>query len=229
VFDSIRDGDKLQIRRVNYDEMYLTVLKKYDDKIHVYAETNLIIGWGYQIINRNNYHILENVTSFDKRYLNNIELVSPDIIGLSFTDCPDILYDLRNQLSSTVLNSIHIFAKIETKYAINRIHDLINAAEGIVIGRDDLLAWYSQIEINELVNSIILLCKAKNIPVIPASNYFLSLGHNEEMTKDEYDMLLSLLSYKPDYVYVNETNKNPDWRIFCNTIKLLLKETEGKL
>ena len=123
---------------------------------------------------------------------------------------------------------IKIFAKIETKYAIDRMNDLIDVADGIIIGRDDLLVWYSQTMINELVKSIILLCKARNIPVIPASNYFLSLGHDEEMIKEEHDTLLSLLSLRPEYVYVNETNKNSNWRVFCDAINLLLKESEER-
>ena len=219
----------MQIRRVNNDQMYFSIIKKYDNKIYVYAETNIIIGWGYQVINKNNYHILKKITSVDKKYLKNIKKISPDIVGLSFVDSSDIVNDLRQHIFKLAENKIKIYAKIETKYAIDKINDLIDVADGIIIGRDDLLAWYSQSMINELVNSIILLCKARNIPVIPASNYFLSLGHNEEMTKEEHDTLLSLLSFKPEYVYINETNKNCNWRVFCDAIKLLFKELGEKL
>ena len=228
IFDAIREGDRLQVRRVNYDEMFLTVLKKYNDKIYVYAETNVIIGWGYQIINKNNYCILKKITSYDRAYIKDIGKISPDIIGLSFTDCTDIICDLRKQLSAIIQHRIKVFAKVETKYAVEQIQDLTDIADGVIIGRDDLLAWYTQTEVNELVKTVVQLCKEKNIPVVPASNYFLSLGHSKEMTKEEYGTLMSLLAIKPEYVYVNETNKNPDWKIFSNTINLLLKQAEGK-
>ncbi len=226
VFNSIKCGDVLEIRRVNYERMYLTVLKKDDNKVCVCAKTKIIIGWGYHILNRSNYHTLKEITLQDEGYITHMESPSSDIIGLSFADCPEIVKNLRDLLIELGNGGVKIFAKIETRFAVDRLNDIIDVADGIIIGRDDLLAYYSKTEVDELVNGIIIMCKEKNMPVVPASNYFLSLAYGREMRKEEHNEVLSLLLNEPDYVYINETNKNNDWRVFCNEVDLLYNELE---
>ena len=208
-------GDVFQIHRSGYHSMSFQVIDKKNFKILALALTDIIIGWGYHVINIDNYKMIDRISNADKSYLKNINRIKPDIIGVSFADNVQIVKDMRDSFSET---DIKIFAKIETMVAVQGIDELVKASDGIIIGRDDLLSWYSQYGIDRLVLHISKLCRNNKVPVIPASNYFYSLGHDKPMTDKEMDILQSVVLLKPEFIYVNETSKTSNWKAFYAVI-----------
>ena len=216
-WDNCKKGDIYHIRRVNRKPVELEILEVSDDKVTVNVRTDGIIGNGYHIYNPEKYYSNETLSIDDKMQMKKIDLLNPQVIAVSFADIPKIIEEARDYFGKDK----KYYAKIESPKAIENIDELIDISDGIIIGRDDMSAYYSEDEIDNVIKMTLKKCDEKNKRMIGASNYLQNVydtGHYNE--KDVYDFNV-LKSGEAFGLYINETNKDGDWRKYLNALNLM--------
>ena len=176
--------------------------------------TSGIIGNGYHIYNPKEYWGNVVLSEDDKKQKNNINRLQPDVIAVSFADVADIIEEARNEFG----RDKRYFAKIESPLAIENLEKIADVADGIIIGRDDMSAYCSKEEINQVIEKALKICESKQKDCIGASNYLQNVYDNGIYEKcDIYDYQL-LKNNGAFGIYINETNKDSDWNKYLNAL-----------
>lgn len=160
---------------------------------------------------RNHSHIYIADKYFENIYLNEKDMEILDIfseneannLALSFADSDELILLARKQSQGN-----KIFAKIETPRAYEKIDSIIEASDGIIIGRDDLSVFYDEEEINALTLAIAKKCKKNKKVCIPASNFFVDLFSAENLVEEKREYLRLLINEGVTDIYCNETVMN---------------------
>ncbi|MBT8041366.1 MAG: pyruvate kinase [Xanthomonadales bacterium] len=97
-----------------------------------------------------------------------------DMIGLSFTNTPDDVAELRQRLVDMGHEEVGVVIKIETRRGFHNLPDIIlQALEfpacGVMIARGDLAAECGFERMAELQEEILWICEAAHVPVIWAT------------------------------------------------------------
>lgn len=103
------------------------------------------------------------------------------MVGMSFTQDPADIYQLRNELNKLKGDQIGIILKIETRRGFEMLPDLIlaamgNPAAGVMIARGDLAVECGYERLAEVQEEILWLCEAGHIPVIWATQVLETLA-----------------------------------------------------
>lgn len=119
-----------------------------------------------------------------------------DIICQSFVEDKSDIREIKLFLSSNVLDQFNpkIWAKIETLNGVNNIKSILNEADGIVIGRGDLIPEtsiedtpiYEEKIINEVVN-------AKNKDIIVATHIFNTMKNGKMPSISEVESIYNFM------------------------------------
>lgn len=172
------------------------------------------IGYGYHIYNPNQYFPNDSLSIDDLNLSSSISTLQPDVIAISFADTATIIEEAKALWG----HHSRIYAKIESPFSIKNITDIIAAADGIIIGRDDLSAYYSRESIANIIASTLTLCKKANKPLIGASNYFQSVYEGHPFSAKDIIDYMALLRAGAAGIYINETNKDPNWSKYAGVI-----------
>jgi pyruvate kinase len=97
-----------------------------------------------------------------------------DMIGLSFTNTPDDVAELRQRLLELGFNNVGVVVKIETKRGFNNLPGILLEALrfpacGVMIARGDLAAECGFERMAELQEEILWICESAHVPVIWAT------------------------------------------------------------
>ena len=199
LFQKLEKGDSLIIRG---DESYEITIDK--------AQPDMLLG----ICKESGYQVKKNAHTYIKdKYIENTNLSEKDleilnyfhseeaaIMALSFADCENMILLAREKSPYK-----KIYAKIETPQAYANIDRIIDVADGIIIGRDDLSVFYSENEINTLTLEIARKCKTNNKTCIPASNFFIDLLNKKTLPDKKIEYLRLLMHEGVTNIYCNET------------------------
>ncbi|MCO6413209.1 MAG: hypothetical protein J5I92_10730 [Thiogranum sp.] len=114
-----------------------------------------------------------------------------DMVGLSFTEKPEDVVYLQEQLAVRGAGDLPIIAKIETAHAVRRLPDILarslarNIDLGIMIARGDLAVELGSVRMAEIQEEILWVCEAAHVPVIWATQVFESLAKNGVASRPE--------------------------------------------
>ncbi len=104
--------------------------------------------------------------------LEELARVGFDYFSLSFASKAEHLHQIRSLLESLCPEkSIRILAKIEDRRGIANLDQLIEASDGILVGRGDLAVQTSFAELPELQEEILLRCRRKKAWVAVATQF----------------------------------------------------------
>jgi pyruvate kinase len=106
----------------------------------------------------------------------------PDIVAVSFVRGPDDLEPVRAALGRS---DALVLAKIETRGAVERLDDVIAAADAVMVARGDLGIECPVEEVPHLQKRIIRTCVAWGRPVITATQMLESMVHAPRPTRAE--------------------------------------------
>jgi pyruvate kinase len=107
-----------------------------------------------------------------------------DFISLSFVRSPQDVYSLKNLLSSLDSQAL-VIAKIEKREALERIEEIVEAADGVMVARGDLGVEIDVAETPVAQKMIIQVCRDKLKPVIVATQMLESMHTNRRPTRAE--------------------------------------------
>lgn len=123
-------------------------------------------------------------TAKDKKDVQLAMDLDADFVALSFVRTAKDIQDLKKYMKKTN-RELSIVAKIEKPEAVENIDDIIDAAYGIMIARGDLGIELPAEEVPLIQKEIINKARAKNSPVIVATQMMESMIVNARPTRAE--------------------------------------------
>ncbi len=107
-----------------------------------------------------------------------------DFAGLSFIESADDIEQVRRWIAGRG-GAIRLVAKIERRRALDRIEEIVAAADGVMIARGDLAVETSIEEVPVVQKTIISLCNRHGKPVITATQMLESMVVRPRPTRAE--------------------------------------------
>ncbi|MYD46847.1 MAG: hypothetical protein F4W92_10885 [Gammaproteobacteria bacterium] len=206
LYPSPEVGDIIKVRRRS-SIVRLEVVEATNTFMTVVALDKGRVGGGYQVAVTNRYEPSQQLTFGDHLALNLVPDLQPSFVCASFSDSPSIPIMTRQKLSA-IKQFPKLLSKVETKIGISALGLIAKESDGIVIGRDDLLMWFSHEEVDELTLEIIEKYIGSDKVIIPGSNYFTSLDKGlTSLSQGEAYFLKATLDLCPPFLYCNETTK----------------------
>lgn len=124
------------------------------------------------------------LTAKDRQDIQDAAALQVDYVAISFPrDADDILEAQR--LLAEAGGTAGIIAKIERTEAVVNIHEIIGAADGVMVARGDLAVEIGDAEVPAIQKQIIRLAGELNKPVITATQMMESMIHSTVPTRAE--------------------------------------------
>lgn len=128
----------------------------------------------------------------------------PDFVAVSFVQRgADIAY-VRDFIAARTEHPIKIIAKIERPNAVDRIDEIVRAADGIMIARGDLAVEVPYEEVPAITRNIIRTCRMMNKPVIIATQMLASMVDSEFPTRAEISDVANTAYLRADSAMTSE-------------------------
>ncbi|RLG02548.1 MAG: pyruvate kinase [Thaumarchaeota archaeon] len=147
-----------------------------------------------------------------------------DYIGLSYVRGAEDISMLKGMLLSLGAKDIGIIAKIETPTAVNRLEEIVDSADIILVARGDLGMYFSLEEIPRLQERIVDLCIEKGKPVIVATQILGSMVESPVPTRGEIIDVVSAIRQGVDVLML--TGETAIGRYPVEVVKWLSKIIE---
>jgi len=219
VMKSLNIGDRVLL---NDGKIELKVDSVFDDKI----ETTVIRGneiWSRRGFNLPDTDIdTEILTAKDKADLEYAITKNPDYVAVSFVQRAEDVANVRDFINARTSHPIKIIAKIERPNAVERITDIANAADAIMIARGDLAVELPFEQVPAVSRKIIRECRKLNRPVIMATQMLSSMVHSEFPTRAEISDVANAA-----YLRVDSTMTSEETTIGDNPVNVI--ETMNKI
>ena len=112
------------------------------------------------------------LTPEELQRLDDLARVGFDYFSLSFASKADHLHQIRSLLDSlSPEKPIRVLAKIEDRRGMENLDELIDASDGILVGRGDLAVQTSFAELPELQEAILARCRERNTWSVVATQF----------------------------------------------------------
>jgi pyruvate kinase len=135
---------------------------------------------------------LLNLPALSEKDLQDLEFVArhADMIGLSFTNTPEDVRELRRRLLELGRGDVGIVVKIETKRGFSNLPEILLEALkfpacGVMIARGDLAVECGFERMAELQEEILWICEAAHVPVIWATQVLEGLNKRGHASRAE--------------------------------------------
>lgn len=149
-----------------------------------------------------------------------------DYIALSFVRHENDIIKLRNLIKKEKGNT-SIISKIEKPEALNRIEQIIEVSDVILLARGDLGVEIDLEKVPNVQKAIINICKDKNIPVIIATQMLESMTQNSKPTRAEVTDVFQAVRDGADVVMLSGETAAGVFPIEAvKTMKKIIKEAE---
>ena len=136
---------------------------------------------------------------------------SVDYIAMSYVGGPEDIRELKRIIKESGKQTL-VIAKIERKKALDKLDEIIDISDAIMIARGDLGNEVPLEKIPLIEEEIIKKCKKVGKPVITATQMFLSMTENPEPTRAEITDVFFAITNGSDAVMLSEetaTGKYP--------------------
>ncbi len=107
-----------------------------------------------------------------------------DFVGLSFVRSADEIRELKSLLGGQD-STAHVIAKIEKPEALQRLDEIVEAADGVMVARGDLGVEIDIAEVPLAQKQIVAECIKRQRPVIIATQMLASMEHSRHPTRAE--------------------------------------------
>ena len=201
VMRSLNVGDRILL---NDGKIELRVDAVFDDMV----ETTVIRGdeiWSRRGFNLPDTDIDTDVlTPKDKTDLEYALTKNPDFVAVSFVQRAEDISNVRDFITEHTAHPVKIVAKIERPNAVDRIVDIANAADAIMIARGDLAVELPFEQVPAVSRYILRECRKLNKPVIMATQMLSSMVHSEFPTRAEISDVANAAYLRADSTMTSE-------------------------
>ncbi len=131
--------------------------------------------------------------------------IGVDLIGLSFIRSADDMHRVREVLrTKNGMTQPQLIAKIETRSAIQNLHEIIHAADAVMVARGDLGIQMPFKEVPLLQKEIIRTCNRTGTPVITATQMLESMTHGPLPSRAEVNDVANAVLDGTDALMLSE-------------------------
>lgn len=146
----------------------------------------------------------------------------PDFVAVSFVQRASDISAVRDFITARTSKPIKIIAKIERPQALDDLHDIISASDAVMIARGDLAIEVPFEQVPSISRKIIRMCRAKNRPVIMATQMLASMVESEFPTRAEISDVATSA-----YLRVDSTMTSEETTVGINPVRAI--ETMSKI
>jgi len=150
---------------------------------------------------------LDSITSDDIRDIEFAIRYNLDFLALSFVKSKDDIIKIKNIIKKRSAK-IKVIAKIETVEAVNRIDEIIEASDGIMVARGDLAVDISPKNVPIVQKDIVKRCNLAAKPVIIATQMLNSMINNPMPTRAEVNDVANAIIDGADAVMLSGETAN---------------------
>ena len=147
---------------------------------------------------------------------------NPDWVAVSFVQCPEDIAEVRDFITARTSAPIKIMAKIERRSAVEKIAEIAQAADGVMIARGDLAVELPFEQVPAISRKIIRECRRLNRPVVMATQMLGSMVESEFPTRAEISDVANAA-----YLRVDSTMTSEETTIGAHPLKVI--ETMDKI
>lgn len=220
----VKRGERIYL----YDGKIQTkVTSVIDGVVHVRAENDGIL------IKRKGINLPDTdfggdiITSKDKKDITFGSTQDIDYVALSFVQTGDDIQRLRRMLK-TLGSHAQIIAKIETKAAIENIHDIMKEADAVMIARGDLAIETLPESVPIEQRNIIGLGLRYKKPTIVATQMLASMTETPEPTRAEVSDVATAVIVGADCVMLSDETANGKYPVEAvKVMKRVIKYTQN--
>jgi len=108
-----------------------------------------------------------------------------DFVACSFVSCKEDIFAVREFLRANGGAAIDLIAKIENRSGVDKIDEIIDASDGIMVARGDLGVEIPFEELPAIQKRLITRCRRRGKRVITATEMLESMIHNPRPTRAE--------------------------------------------
>ena len=208
VIHSLKSGDRIllndgkiemQVEKVNADSIEAVVIR------------------GTEIWSRRGFNLPDTevatsvLTAKDRADLEYVLTKDPDFVAISFVQKPEDVAETRAFIAARTSHPVKIIAKIERPQAVEKIEEIVDAADGIMIARGDLAVEVPFEKVPAISRRIVRLCREKNKPVIMATQMLGSMVNSDFPTRAEISDIATAA-----YLHVDSTMTSEETTISEN-------------
>ncbi|HNY25627.1 MAG TPA: pyruvate kinase [Alphaproteobacteria bacterium] len=219
VLKSLKAGERVLL---NDGKIELKVEKVSGDSV----ETVVVRGdeiWSRRGFNLPDTDVKTSVlTPKDREDLEYALTKNPDWVAISFVQKPEDVFEVRDFITQRTAHPVKILAKIERPNAIERISEIIDAADGIMIARGDMAVEVPFEQVPAISRRMIRECRKMNKPIIMATQMLGSMVNTEFPLRAEISDVASAA-----YLRVDSTMTSEETTIGNNPVKVV--ETMSKI
>ncbi|QFT76041.1 pyruvate kinase [Erythrobacter sp. THAF29] len=154
-----------------------------------------------------------------------------DWIALSFVQRPDDLAEARKLIAAAGGKNVALCAKIEKPMAVNRLSEIIDMADGIMVARGDLGVELEPQEVPPLQKKIVNATRRAGKPVIVATQMLESMIESPIPTRAEVSDVANAVYDGADAVMLSAESAAGDWPeesvAMMNSIARQVESDEG--
>lgn len=147
---------------------------------------------------------ISSLTLKDKKDLTWGLTQNPDFITLSFVRSADDIHLLRKLINKDRKRPVMIVAKIETKSAIENLHDIIEATDAVMVARGDLAIEVPPEKVPLLQKQIIRMANLAGKPVITATQMLDSMKTEATPTRAEVNDIANAILDGTDAIMLSD-------------------------
>ena len=207
VIHSLKSGDRILL---NDGKIEMQVEKVNADSIEAVVRGTEI--WSRRGFNLPDTEVATSVlTAKDRADLEYVLTKDPDFVAISFVQKPEDVAETRAFIAARTSHPVKIIAKIERPQAVEKIEEIVDAADGIMIARGDLAVEVPFEKVPAISRRIVRLCREKNKPVIMATQMLGSMVNSDFPTRAEISDIATAA-----YLHVDSTMTSEETTISEN-------------
>jgi pyruvate kinase len=227
LLEDVKKGHRIAIN----DGLVLLEVEKVDAKAGVLRARCLAGG---EVSSRKGVSFLHStlripsITDRDKRGLRAAAQAEADFIALSFVRSADDMHRARRILKRYGAEDIPLVAKIEQHEAVDRIDEIVEASNAVMVARGDMGIERPLEQVPLLQKDIISACNRRGKAVITATQMLESMIENSRPTRAEVSDVANAILDGADAVMLSAetaTGRNPVLAVRTMTQVALTAET----
>jgi pyruvate kinase len=151
-----------------------------------------------------------------------------DFVALSFVRTSSDIANLRQKIRKITKRQVQVIAKIETPEALKNIEKIVEASDGIMIGRGDMALNMNQAMVPLAQKNIVKMCLHHGKPAIVATQMLESMTHNPRPTRAEISDVANAVLDHTDAVMLSGESAFGDYPVkTVETMTSIISETEN--
>ena len=151
-----------------------------------------------------------------------------DMVFASFTRRPEDVLAVKAVLAKYGKPNTPVFAKIENPKGLDKIEDIIQVADGIMVARGDLGVEIPPEEVPVAQAKIIKMCRKYGKPVITATQMLDSMVDNPRPTRAEVSDVATAINESSDCVMLSAESASGKYPIEACAMQAAIARTQEK-